>query len=81
MNEAVKKRSLLILEALEGSANECEALATETVQMILRGDYDRQIPPQVRGDLERIRDAVEEIKLGLVNLTAYVNRIQETHRL
>lgn len=81
MNEVVKRRSLLILHALNNSADECEQLAEEVVAMLIRGDDNRRIAPQVRADVDNIRRAVEDIKNSIVNVEIYVNRRQETHRL
>lgn len=81
MNEQMKRRSLLIIEALEEKSNEVEAIANETVQMVIRGDDQHRIPPQVRSDVETIKDSVEKIKNCVANLNWYINRKQETHRL
>lgn len=81
MNEQIKRRSILLAEALEEAANNVEALANEVVQMVIRGDDRRRIPTQVRADVEAIQDAAEKIKESVVNLNFFFNRKQETHRL
>jgi len=81
MNESIKRRSLYILDSLTTSADETEYAADELVQMLIRGDDNRQLAPQVRQDVEKIREAVDTIKNCVTNISFYVNRKQETHRL
>lgn len=81
MTEQVKRRSLSILESLDEAVGQCEALSNEMVQMLIRGDDDGRLVPQVRADVATIRNAVDDIKLSTANLFAYVNRKQQTHRL
>lgn len=81
MNEAVKRRSLLVLGALAGNAEECEQLAEEVVAVLIRGDGNRRIAPQISADVARIRHAVDDIKNSIANIEVYVNRRQDTHRL
>lgn len=81
MTEQVKRRSLAVLAALRLSVEEAESLSNEVVQMIIRGDDNRRIPPTVSEDIEAIRDAVDTIKVRVENLDIYVNRKQQTHRL
>jgi len=81
MTEAVKRRSLLILEALNENSAECEQLAQEVVSMLIRGDDNRRIAPQVSAYVESIRKAVNDIKNSIADIEIYVNRKQETHRL
>lgn len=81
MTEAVKRRTLVILEALSRSAVECEQLAQEVVSMLIRGDDSRRIAPQVSADVDTIRRAVDDISNSIASINVYVNRKQETHRL
>jgi len=81
MTEAVKRRTLVILEALSRSAVECEQLAQEVVSMLIRGDDNRRIAPQVSADVDTIRRAVDDISNSIASINVYVNRKQETHRL
>lgn len=81
MNEQVKRRSILMLESLEECADNMEAVANEVVRMVIRGDDNRQVPAVLRGPIDVILSAVNDIKSCVLDISAYVNRRQETHRL
>lgn len=81
MTDEVKARSNMILDSLKESADESESLAAELVQMLMRGEYDGRLTAQVRKEVNDINEAVTTIHDAIDNLTLYVNRKQQTHRL
>lgn len=71
----------MVLESLAASVNEVEALTSEMVQMIIRGDDNSRIPDVLRSDVEKMKSAADDMRGCLTGIEVYVCRKQQTHRL